>query len=148
MGRSAARARPAVVWVLEHHVAYSVSYQVPLLLFGGRELSGRPLSLEQLWALVPAVYGARMATDRWSTVSQLEHPVLQRPWFAVHPCNTSRLMERALATGGRQTCRAEVGAISSDAAQDEWAYQYLLLWLSTFGPLSGLRVSEAYATEC
>ncbi|XP_043236109.1 ubiquitin-like-conjugating enzyme ATG10 [Amphibalanus amphitrite] len=94
---SAAVAACPSVWLLEHHVALSSSYGVPLLLMTGRDLSGRPLEAEQVWRLAPAEHADHLRRHGWATLSLLEHPVLRRLFLAVHPCHTARLMAQATA---------------------------------------------------
>ena len=109
-----AAATGRAVWLLEHHVAFSRSYRVPLLLLAGRHQSGRPLQPEQVWQLAPAEHAAHLQQHGWSTLSLLEHPVLQRLFLAVHPCHTARLMALTLGdvrqTGQREAaCEGRTG---------------------------------------
>lgn len=38
--------------------------------------------------------------DMWSTVTRQEHPITRRPYFALHPCNTHKLMAPLLGAQG------------------------------------------------
>ena len=61
-------------------------------------------------------------------LTQAEHPVLRRPWFQLHPCNTAPLLDSFRREGG-------------------WGGNYLLTWASLFGPAALLRVPPAAAAE-
>ena len=37
-----------------------------------------------------------MEGSRWTFITQQEHPVLRRPWYAPHPCETAALMRLLL----------------------------------------------------
>ncbi|OQR75835.1 autophagy-related protein 10-like [Tropilaelaps mercedesae] len=64
--------------------------------------------------------------DMWSTVTRHEHPVLRRPFFLLHPCNTHDLMKPLLRAQGKRRMN------------------YLITWLSSVGPVVGLRLPLGY----
>lgn len=116
---------------MEYHIVHSVSYQVPLLYFNAAHSNGQSLSLPDIWDLVsPNFVGPEV--DKWGVVTQTEHPLLGRPFYHIHPCHTATLMAEAMkcCTGSR-----------------EQEVNYLLTWLSTIGPLVGLRCPLEYVTE-
>ena len=112
---------PATTVHLQYHVLYSTSYLVPTLYLQAAKASGRLLSLPELWSLLPPCL-VGVARPQWSLLTQAEHPRLGRPFFHLHPCHTASLM--AMVPRGRG---------------------YLLSWLSSCGPLVGLRLPLAYA---
>ncbi|XP_077981887.1 ubiquitin-like-conjugating enzyme ATG10 [Glandiceps talaboti] len=112
----------------EYHVLYSLSYSVPVLYFNASKEDGKLLSLEEVWNNVPGSYQSRISDDRWSFITQQEHPLLCRPFYQLHPCHTADMMQ----------------AIGIDwSCQDN---NYLISWLSTVGPVVGLNLALSYGT--
>lgn len=60
-------------------------------------------------------------------VSQVEHPILFRPFYMIHPCHTSKFMSEIAAR------------IPNDG--------YLVTWLSTVAALIGLELDKRFAGE-
>ncbi|XP_076116961.1 ubiquitin-like-conjugating enzyme ATG10 isoform X1 [Mytilus galloprovincialis] len=110
----------------EYHVVYSHSYNVPVLYFNVYHQNGKLLSLDEVWSDIPECYRDRLLEERWSFITQQEHPLLGRPFFMLHPCHTKDLM-------------AQVTAI-----QDDGHRNYLLSWLCAVGPVVGLKISPLY----
>uniref|UniRef100_A0A493SU71 Ubiquitin-like-conjugating enzyme ATG10 n=1 Tax=Anas platyrhynchos platyrhynchos TaxID=8840 RepID=A0A493SU71_ANAPP len=148
----------------EYHVLYSSSYQVPVLYFracfldvhlvtrysiatatvilltilSGRKEEhraflqghyGRPLTLDEIWKSVHACYQARLLEGPWDTITQQEHPLLGQPFFVLHPCRTNEFMSSVLASSRKQNRHTN----------------YIILWLSTVGPVVGLNLPLSYA---
>ncbi|XP_010576360.1 PREDICTED: ubiquitin-like-conjugating enzyme ATG10 [Haliaeetus leucocephalus] len=113
----------------EYHVLYSSSYQVPVLYFRACFLDGRPLTLDEIWKSVHACYQTRLLEGPWDTITQQEHPLLGQPFFVLHPCRTSEFMSSIL-TSSRKHDRHT---------------NYIILWLSTVGPVVGLNLPLSYA---
>ncbi|BFY99773.1 hypothetical protein BsWGS_02813 [Bradybaena similaris] len=113
----------------EYHVLYSESYGVPVLYFNVLKPDGKRLPLEEVWKLCPSAYQSYMAENKWSTLTQQEHPISGRPYLQLHPCHTSNLM--AQITSGLE------------AGQKQ---NYLVTWLSTVAPMAGLRIPHDYIT--
>ncbi|XP_010149481.1 PREDICTED: ubiquitin-like-conjugating enzyme ATG10, partial [Eurypyga helias] len=111
----------------EYHVLYSNSYRVPVLYFRAGFLDGRPLTLDEIWKSVHACYQARLLEGPWDTITQQEHPLLGQPFFVLHPCRTSEFMSSVL-TGSQHRHT-----------------NYIILWLSTVGPVVGLNLPLSYA---
>ena len=80
--------------LFEYHVVYKDSYSVPVLYFLAHHVTGALLSLEEVWRV------AAPSEDRYSYITQVDHPLLARPFFELHPCRTSLLMGQVL--GDRQ----------------------------------------------
>ncbi len=121
---------------VEYHIVYSDSYEVPILYFNAMQLNGKQLALDDIWKIVSTTLTST-STDRWSLISQQEHPLLCRPFYHVHPCHTAKVMGQALSitSGSRNT---------SCSNEHSNGVNYLISWLSVFGPLVGLSVSLAY----
>ncbi|NXN10746.1 ATG10 enzyme, partial [Indicator maculatus] len=113
----------------EYHVLYSSSYQVPVLYFRASCLDGRPLTLDEIWKSVHACYQARLLEGPWDTITQQEHPLLGQPFFVLHPCRTNEF----------------VSSILTSSQQDNRHTNYIVLWLSTVGPVVGLNLPLSYA---
>ncbi|XP_018493760.2 ubiquitin-like-conjugating enzyme ATG10 [Galendromus occidentalis] len=116
-------------FVWEYNIVYSVSYEVPALYFNVFKLGcAAPLSLDEVWdfcRLFGAPFGMN-AEDLWSTVTQQEHPSTGVPNFALHPCNTQRMMQHLL------------NSLHFEKKN------YLITWLSSVGPIVGIRMANAY----
>jgi hypothetical protein len=137
--------------LLELHIAYHPAYRVPLLLFGARRLppaggagaaGGAALAHGELLALLEAPLSchADASVPAWAYATQMPHPALGRPWAALHPCQTARLMAlmRPAAAG------APSGAGNSDDGSGGAAagglLRYMVAWLSAVGRAVGVRV--------
>lgn len=78
-----------LIW--EYHILYSPSYGVPVLYFNVRNTAGRLLSLDQIWATLNVP--SEILAEKWSFVSQQEHPILLRPFFFLHPCKSIEILK-------------------------------------------------------
>ncbi|GLJ12021.1 hypothetical protein SUGI_0182180 [Cryptomeria japonica] len=74
------------------HIVYNHSYKVPMLLFHGHSIDGRPLELEEIKKDLPSHSCQLLEDSKWTFLTQEEHPYLNRPWYALHPCGTSKWM--------------------------------------------------------
>ncbi|XP_071118274.1 ubiquitin-like-conjugating enzyme ATG10 [Haliotis cracherodii] len=111
----------------EYHIVYSASYGVPVLYFNAYTQDGRLLSLDAVWNNVPQHYQDRFQHERWTILTQQEHPILGRPFFQLHPCHTADLMSKL----DPHSC----------------SRNYLLSWLSAVGPVVGLKIPLSYVTS-
>ena len=114
---------------LEYHIVYCESYSVPVLYFNAYTSSGQLLTLEQMWGLVPHSYLERLEQDRWTFLTQAEHPYLGRPFFMLHPCHTDKLMS----------------ALSNHTSAE--SQNYVISWLSAVGPVVLLNISPQYGMQ-
>lgn len=105
----------------KHHIVYSDSYNVPVMYFTATSTDGRIKTLEEIWQLVPEQQKHALK-ERWSFITQQEHPYLQIPCYQLHPCHTSNFM-KALSTTNSN---------------------YLLMWISAIGPVVNLNLPMAY----
>jgi ubiquitin-like-conjugating enzyme ATG10 len=78
-----------VVW--EYHILYSPSYGVPVLYFNVKTTAGKVLSLDEIWATLNVP--KEVLTQKWSFVTQQEHPILLRPFFLLHPCKSFEIVK-------------------------------------------------------
>jgi len=111
----------------EYHILYSNSYSVPVLYFTASKQDGRLISLEEVWESVPDVYRGRLEHEKWTFLTQQDHPYLGVPFYQLHPCHTANMMKKA-------------SSLTSDKHVN-----YLVTWLSTVGPVVGLDLSLAYS---
>ncbi|KAL5009071.1 hypothetical protein ScPMuIL_014652 [Solemya velum] len=107
----------------EYNIVYSPSYSVPVLYFNVYKPEGVLASLEEVWGSVPPLYTKQVDRDRWTMLTQQEHPLLRRPYFQLHPCHTADLMKQI-------SCRHS---------------NYLVTWLSAVGPV--VKLSLPLATQ-
>lgn len=100
---------------IEHHIAYSTSYQVPVLYFRACFQDGAPLSLDEIYQqIVPDMYRDQVI------ITQTDHPVLGTPFWHIHPCDTRKLMNE----------------IPFEALD------YVKTWLSFNGPVVQCQISK------
>jgi hypothetical protein len=97
----------------EYNVIYSDSYEVPVMYFCVSDQNGAHAPLEQLLTAEHK--------DLSMVVNQVEHPLLFRPFFMIHPCRTKDFMEPHVKVNKEY---------------------YLISWLSMVANLIGLRMSS------
>ena len=136
----------------DYNIVHSPSYQVPVLYFTATLSTGRQVPLEGVWQLMSPAHATGSGTE-WGTVTQLEHPLLCRPFYHIHPCHTADVMGMAVQRHGNETeqelgGREEEEQCSQSATAvtecGEGATSYLLSWLSMYGPTVGLQVPLRY----
>ncbi|XP_047493106.1 ubiquitin-like-conjugating enzyme ATG10 isoform X1 [Penaeus chinensis] len=114
----------------EYHITYSISYSVPVLFFNAYNHSGKLLTLEDMWRRVSPQHSKQILHQKWESLTQQEHPVLGRPFYQLHPCNTAKLM-------------AEFSKNRKDLDTLK-GLRYMISWLSTFGQVVGLKLPISY----
>lgn len=56
-------------------------------------VDGKPFNLEEIWHLFHVDKDATITReDMLSILTQMDHPILFRPYFCLHPCRTSELL--------------------------------------------------------
>ncbi|XP_074597487.1 autophagy-related 10 [Brevipalpus obovatus] len=129
----------------EYNILYSESYSVPVLYFQAINADGKQISLEDVWKLIPNVYHQHESIDfqnetseeRFarlsSMISQNEHPIVGTPFYWIHPCQTSLMMEKV----------SPLMEKNDDGPFDDPSIRsnYLITWLSTIGPVVGIRLN-------
>lgn len=129
---------PREAVTFEYHVIYSASYRVPVLYFTASYGNGRIVPLKEVWRkVVSPFHVTRDSGMEWESVTQCEHPILGQPFYHLHPCHTSSVMATAL---GHPTTINETVETSEGCHNTN----YLLSWLSIFGPTVGLNISLKY----
>ncbi|XP_063962395.1 ubiquitin-like-conjugating enzyme ATG10 isoform X1 [Lytechinus pictus] len=111
----------------EYHIIHSASYNVPVLYFTACKSDGKLLTLDEVWGQVPGSYQERLRHQRWTFITQQEHPLLGRPFFQLHPCRTADLMKSVV---------------------PHHKGNYVVTWLSSVGPVVGLELPLAFADLC
>ncbi|XP_053699255.1 ubiquitin-like-conjugating enzyme ATG10 [Sabethes cyaneus] len=82
----------------EYHIVYSTSYQVPVLYFNIYKSDGTMLTLEEAWKGFLEFSGESREQLR-QTLTQMEHPVLFKPFLALHPCQTAQVLDNVSGSG-------------------------------------------------
>ncbi|KAI8062567.1 autophagocytosis associated protein [Gongronella butleri] len=109
---------PPLLMTIDYHIVFSPSYQVPVLYFDAFFTDGRRLSLDEIYThVVPHMYQEEMQRSpiqAQGAITQADHPVVGRPFWYIHPCDTQTLL-RTL-----QPCTIDV---------------YIQTWLSLVAPV-------------
>lgn len=95
----------------EYTVLYSDSFEVPVCYFSVSDQNGSPIE--------PEIFDDTQVLEQ--PIHQVEHPVLFRPFYMVHPCRTADFMK-----------------------SQENSFNYLICWLSTIGTLIGLKLDPRF----
>ena len=103
---------------VEYHLLYDESYQVPVLFFNATYLNGRVVKPEDLCVML------NISKGQGDVVSQKDHPLLDTPYYYVHPCQTFKMMSNF---------------------SNEQNFIYLLTFLSMIGPIAGLKLPHEYS---
>lgn len=116
------------------HICYSESFRVPMLLLDATDIDGTPLEASQVLQQLRHASGsiplpAHAATDtseeaNWQFLTQVDHPHLNRPMFALHPCETASWMDTILRAGTTDApsehptgeAQEEIGDLDSELA--------------------------------
>jgi len=111
----------------EYHVLYSPTYRVPVLYFNAYYADGSPLprtELEQhVFSSIHVDALKKSSLIHQGAISQHDHPLLNLPFYFIHPCDTASLMA--------QLHMPE-------------ATSYIASWISFFGPPVGLRINSTH----
>lgn len=106
----------------EYHIAYNISYGVPVLCFNVWKQDGSLFSLEEYWSNNENLKTSNM----YDTLTQMDHPVLCRPFLTLHPCKTQEIMQPFL----------------------EKSKNPVISWLSVVGPFVHLQLLPDYVKCC
>ena len=79
--------------VFDCHIIYSNSYKNPVMYFLISTADGNPFTLQQCWEELEFTFDPKQPDLKWSFVTQVLHPLLQIPFFQLHPCHTEKFME-------------------------------------------------------
>ncbi|KAK9747798.1 hypothetical protein RND81_02G015200 [Saponaria officinalis] len=115
----------------DFHIVYSNSYRMPVLYFRGYNSDGQPLTLSQIEIDLPANSAKVLTESKWTFITQLEHPYLNRPWYTLHPCGTNELMKLLINTLSKS---------------EDTPVRYLISWLSVVSQVVGLKIPLQIST--
>lgn len=104
----------------EYNVVYNISYSTPILCFNAWHTNGSLLTLEECWK----VLNINKECDALNILTQMEHPILFRPFYMLHPCKTPELLGKTSKTSKNP----------------------IVSWLSSIGPCIKLDVNLNYAS--
>jgi hypothetical protein len=88
--------QPERTLVYEWHVCYRAAFQAPALYFRIAELDGTPVTSD-------VVLPPNCSVPR-SAITQAPHPVLETPFWHIHPCETAQAMGCSRASVGARQC--------------------------------------------
>ncbi|KJE91530.1 hypothetical protein CAOG_002658 [Capsaspora owczarzaki ATCC 30864] len=117
----------------EYHVVYHKTYTVPVLYFNASTLEGKRLTVDQVWNDMHNLHKDSIDVSRSSFLSQAEHPVLGKPFFFLHPCQTCDMM---VALFGPR--------LAAHCSPDQPLFDYLLAFLSIVAPIVRLNLPLQY----
>ncbi|XP_050512894.1 ubiquitin-like-conjugating enzyme ATG10 isoform X1 [Diabrotica virgifera virgifera] len=106
----------------EYHVAFGISYGVPVLCFNIWKSNGTMITLEEYWKCNTRFKEYSM----YETLTQMDHPVLHQPVYTLHPCRTQEILEPFM----------------------EKSKNPIISWLSVVGPYVQLELLEDYLKSC
>jgi hypothetical protein len=116
----------------EFHIVYCEAYQVPVLYFQLRGNEGQLLPLEKIMS----PQGEQLLASH-----QL-HPLLDLPFFYLHPCQTAQFMSNLDTDGPGRCCFIfEFHFIHGVGVS------YVLSWLSIVGPIVGIELPRGFFRE-
>jgi hypothetical protein len=116
--------QPEHTLVYEWHVCYRAAFQAPALYFRIAELDGTPVTTDVV--LPPDCSVPR------SAITQAPHPVLETPFWHIHPCETAQ----AMAVPVLQLERGNAGASHCDAQLQS---NYVAIWLTMYAVPLGVK---------
>ncbi|XP_076250026.1 autophagy-related 10 [Rhynchophorus ferrugineus] len=111
-----------VLVTFEYHIVYNISYGVPVLCFNIWKQDGCMLTLEEYWSMNANMNDSNV----YDTLTQMDHPVLCRPFLTLHPCKTAEIMQPFLTE----------------------SKNLVVSWLSVVGHFVHLRLLEDYIKCC
>ncbi|KAF9133543.1 E2-like conjugating enzyme atg10 [Mortierella sp. 14UC] len=125
---------------VNYHIVFSPIYQVPVLYFNAYRPDGAAISLEDIYeSLVPEEWrGAIRNAGLNGGISQQDHPVLNTPYFYMHPCETVPLMETIIQNNNNLT------AAKDGTSQPSVLENYIMTWLSFTGQAIGVSVPAGF----
>lgn len=104
---------------VDYHIVYNLSFATPMLCFDAWKTSGSLLTLEECWKFLNLEQ-----SDKTTVLTQIDHPILLRPTFGLHPCKTSEILQATYQT----------------------SKNIVVSWLSSIAPNVKLKVDIIYAT--
>jgi hypothetical protein len=108
---------------LEYNIALHPVFGQPMLLILGEHCDGSPFRTADVWELVSDDLRAHRGSP--FALTEIEHPSLRTPCFAIHPCQTADWMA---------SLRASSGEDRYDSRQPHRA-SYITTWWSALAPV-------------
>ncbi|XP_013098082.2 ubiquitin-like-conjugating enzyme ATG10 [Stomoxys calcitrans] len=107
---------------IEYHIVYSVSYQVPIMYFQAHYSDGKMIKLDDAWQIFHSNRNSQYSReDMLGILTQMEHPILFKPYMCLHPCRTAEIL-----------------------AQTPLSKNRLLTFVSVMGPYLQLNLDNRY----
>ncbi|XP_066261528.1 ubiquitin-like-conjugating enzyme ATG10 [Euwallacea similis] len=78
----------STIVTFEYHIAFHISYSVPVLGVNVWKADGSLLTMEEVWNLSYCSNSLNM----YETFTQMDHPVLCQPILMLHPCKTEEII--------------------------------------------------------
>ncbi|XP_022164671.1 ubiquitin-like-conjugating enzyme ATG10 isoform X1 [Myzus persicae] len=116
--------------VCEYHILYNLSYSCPDVYFNMWYTDGKLLSLEHVWSLVHSFLKQNVVNDKWNAITQEMHPFFNTPFFRLHPCKNTHVLE-----------------MLGFSSKNNNKFNPLIAWLSTISPLIGLEIHLSYGNK-
>lgn len=109
---------------------YNPSYSCPDMFFNMWSTDGKLLSLEHVWSLVHYFLKENVERDKWNAITQEIHPFFSTPFFRLHPCKNTHVLE-----------------MLGFSSKNNYEFNPLIAWLSTISPLIGLEIHLSYGNK-
>lgn len=110
--------------VYEWHVCYRAAFQAPALYFRIAELDGTPVTSD-------VVLPADCSVPR-SAITQAPHPVLETPFWHIHPCETAQAMAVPV-------LQLEGGSSRVTCCDAQLQKNYVAIWLTMYAVPLGVK---------
>lgn len=110
--------------LFEYHIVYHKSYCVPILCYNAYKSNGALMRIDEAWLTFNIQYqsfGNYTPEYMRSVLTEMDHPILFKPFLTLHPCRTPELL-----------------AIFSQSKNK------VLTFLSTMGPAINLTLDIRY----
>lgn len=123
----------------DFHVIFSPGYSAPCLYFLLFNLDGSTLNIDQTYKLIEwrtLQLGTMEGIEFGGAISQGDHPILNSPYFFIHPCRTIEVLETLFINN--DTCTTPY-QLNKD--------NYLKFWIGIIGNPVGLVLDSKYYME-
>ncbi|KRZ67478.1 Ubiquitin-like-conjugating enzyme ATG10 [Trichinella papuae] len=85
----------------EFHVIYDELFEIPVMLLNYWYLEGKLMPLKEIWSTICSTEIARLYSDPYSVLTQMEHPLFRTSWYCFHPCKTADFLNPVIERGKR-----------------------------------------------
>ncbi|XP_075222203.1 autophagy-related 10 [Lycorma delicatula] len=120
-----------VFW--EYHILYSPSYGAPSLYFNAWKRNGHILTIDEI-----NKQSINYNDNKICIISQQEHPLLHRPFYFVHPCDTIAILQSHKSiTSSKTSCSGNSSVCGNP----------LVTWLSTIASAVQIDLSYEYVSS-